>query len=278
MAVEQQERAATRAGMQPGDVFELTGVGDPRLSPDGSTVAYTVWYVDREENKYRSAIWTMAPDGSGQRQFSSGSKFDGEPRWSPDGKQLAFTSSREGDAKQLYVIPASGGGEARKVTDLKEDVGEIAWSPDGTRIAFSSRVRDEAYEEEDDRKRRPRRITRLAYKLDNVGWTVDRRQQIFVVPADGSGEPVQLTSGDWENASPAWSPDGSRIAFVSARDDEWDIQLISDIYVMSADGGEAELLTHTDGTADSPAWSPDGTRIAYRWAPDRDDLPRHTQI
>src|SRR2546421_4283276 len=113
MAVEQKQRRATGTGMQPGDVFELTGVADPRLSPDGSTVAYSVWRVDREENKYRSAIWTMASDGSQPRQFSSGDKFDGEPRWSPDGMQLAFTSSRERDAKQLYVIPASGG-EARR--------------------------------------------------------------------------------------------------------------------------------------------------------------------
>src|SRR5207244_7756974 len=110
------------------------------------------WRVDREENKYRSAIWTMASDGSQPRQFSSGDKFDGEPRWSPDGTQLAFTSSRERDAKQLYVIPASGG-EARRLTDLKEDVSEAVWSPDGTRIVFSARVRDEAYEEEDERKR-----------------------------------------------------------------------------------------------------------------------------
>src|SRR5919199_339102 len=243
MAVEQQERAATRAGMQPGDVFELTGVGDPRLSPDGSTVAYTVWYVDREENKYRSAIWTMAPDGSGQRQFSSGSKFDGEPRWSPDGKQLAFTSSREGDAKQLYVIPASGGGEARKVTDLKEDVGEIMWSPDGTRIAFTARVRDEAYEEEDERKRAPRRFLRLQYKLDDTGWTGDRRRQIFVVPADGSSEPTQLTSGDFEHSSPAWSPDGRRLVFGSNRSEYWDVEPVSHLYVVPAEGGDPEQLT-----------------------------------
>src|SRR5439155_19941249 len=121
---------------------------------------------------------------------------------------LAFTSSRGEDKSpgQLYVLPLEGG-EALKLTELDEDAGELVWSPDGTKIAFTTRVRDEAYEEEDDRKRRPRRFTRLSYKLDNVGWTGDRRQHLFVVAADGSGEARQVTSGDFEDASPSWSPD-----------------------------------------------------------------------
>ena len=129
---------------------------------------------------------------------------------------------------------------------MKEDVSEPAWSPDGTRIAFSSRVPDEAYEEEDERKRRPRRITRLGYKLDNVGWTFDRPQHVFVVRADGSGEPVQLTSGEYQNAAPAWSPDGSQIAFVSGREDDWDITLVTDIWVVPAEGGEPRRVTGAD--------------------------------
>jgi dipeptidyl aminopeptidase/acylaminoacyl peptidase len=278
MAVEQKQRRATGTGMQPGDVFELTGVADPRLSPDGSTVAYSVWWVDREENKYRSTIWTMASDGSQPRQFTSGDKFDGEPRWSPDGTQLAFTSSRERDAKQLYVIPA-GGGEGRRLTDLKEDVSEVVWSPDGTRIAFSARVRDEAYEEEDERKRPPRRFTRLQYKLDDVGWTGDRRRQLFVVPADGSSEPTQLTSGDFEHGSLSWSPDGKRLVFVSNRSELWDVEPVTHIYLVSAEGGgEPEQLTHGENEYDAPVFSPDGSQIACRWAPGGYDHPYHGQI
>src|SRR2546430_1094821 len=160
------------AGMVPEDVYELRGVADPRLSPDGRTVAFVVGRIDREANEYRGNIWLAPADGSAPpRQLTFGGRRDADPRWSPDGASLAFTSNRIGDAMQLYVIAVSGGGEARKITDLKEDVKHAAWSPDGSRIAFDSRVRADHYDEEDEKKRPPRRITRLFYKLDNEGWT-----------------------------------------------------------------------------------------------------------
>ena len=106
-------------------------------------------------------------------------------------------------------MPADGG-EPRKLTDGEESVESVAWSPDSTRIAFARRVRDEAYEEEDDRKRAPRRFTRVFFKLDGVGWIGDRRKHLFVVGLDGDDE-RQLTDGDCENDAPAWSPDGKRI-------------------------------------------------------------------
>ena len=214
--------------MQPEDVYELTGVADPRISPDGSRVVYQVWSIDREANEYRGAIWVARLDRSEEpRRFTSGERRDGSPSWSPDGRWLAFTSNR-GDEKQqaqLYVIPAEGG-EARRLTDLKEAVEEIAWSPDSKRLAFTARVRDEAYEEEDDKKRRPRRVTRLYFKLDSVGWTSDRRRHLHVVDLEG-GEPRRLTEGDSENGNPAWSPDGTRIVFSALRGERWDTELIN---------------------------------------------------
>ena len=114
------------------------------------------------------------------------------------------------------MIPAAGG-EARRLTDLPEDVTETVWSPDGTRLAFTSSVRDPEYDEEDDKRRRPRRFTRLQFKLDSEGWIGDRRRHVFTVPADGSAPPTQLTHGDYEDQSPQWSPDGRRLVFASAR-------------------------------------------------------------
>src|SRR5260370_8505470 len=182
--------------MQPEDVYALTGVGDPRISPDGTRIAYVIQTIDRDKNEYRSAIWVAPRDGSeAARLFTAGEKRDGSPRWSPDGRWLAFVSNR-GDDKaqaQIYVIPAEGG-EARKLTDLKESAGELAWSPDSTRIAFTARVRDEAYEEEDEKKRKPRRFTRLFFKLDSVGWISDRRKHIHVADPEG-GAPPRAPSG-----------------------------------------------------------------------------------
>jgi len=261
----------------PEDVYELVWAADPRLSPDGRTAAVVVRSVDREENRYRGAIWLVPVDGSSPRRLTAGLREDSSPRWSPDGRLLAFTSDREGGARQLYVIPVDGG-EPRRLTDLPEDIETPVWSPDGRRLAFASRVPDAAYAEKDDRRRPPRRFRRLQYKLDDAGWIGDRRRHLFVVAADGSAAPAQITDGDFEDARPCWSPDGARIVFDSARHDTWDIDLRRDLYVVPAEGGEPERLTAGDGWYEAPSWSPDGALIACRWEPGGFDHPRHGQI
>ena len=266
--------------MKPDDLYRLAWADDPRVSPDGRTVAFTVLGLDEEKNDYSASIWLVPVDGSeAPRRMTTGPKQDLAPRWSPDGTRLAFVSNRDEEpkAKQLYVIPVSGG-EPLRLTELDEDVGEVAWSPDGQRLAFSARVRDPEYEEEDEKRRRPRRFSRLQFKYDSEGWTGDRRRHLFVVPADGSEAPRQLTEGDFEHQSPVWSPDGSRIAFTSARQEDWDIERVGHIYLLDPNGGEPEQLTQGEFVFDAPAWSPDGSQIACRFSPGGFDFPRHGQI
>jgi dipeptidyl aminopeptidase/acylaminoacyl peptidase len=162
--------------MQPADIGRLAAAGDPRVSPDGQTVAFTVTTVDLDANEYRSSIWTASVDASSPpRQFTSGEHKDTVPRWSPDGQSIAFVRHKEdGKEAEIRVIPA-GGGEARLRATWKDEVRDLAWSPDGSRLAFTARQRDEErYGQEKEKDQPPRRITKLWSRFDSVGWLMDR--------------------------------------------------------------------------------------------------------
>ena len=173
-------------GMLATDIGLLNQAGEVRVSPDGAAVTFTVATVDLERNDYRTRIWLAASDGtSAPYPFSAGERRDHLPRWSPDGRRLAFISEpdRSGESgdtgSEVVILPVTVGGQAVRVAILDDEVSELEWSPDGTRLAFVARARDESQYGTAARPRPendmpPRRLRHLFFRLDTVGWTVDR--------------------------------------------------------------------------------------------------------
>jgi dipeptidyl aminopeptidase/acylaminoacyl peptidase len=250
------------------DFLLIPVLNDPQCSPDGTQIAFTVTRADRDANTYRTHLWVVpagggsSPGQSGPRQLTTAQAKETAPRWSPDGRRLAFISDRGGD-KQVWVIPV-GGGEARQLTSGKLSPADPAWSPDGRWIAFTGKP-DPAPPRGGAAEPPPsdvRVISRLRYKQDGEGFWDGRWKQIFVVPADG-GPARQVTSGDYDHLTPVWSPDGALLAYAGNASPDADLSNTSDIWVIPADGGAPRRLTTGIGPASVPAWSPDGTEVAY---------------
>ena len=205
--------------MQPADLSLLRTLSDPQAHPDGRRVVVTVSRPDLEQDRNASELWLW--DGHRARRFSHG-PHDSSPRWSPDGTQLAFLRREpEDDARPQVAILLADGGEARIVTDFPLGVSDLAWSPDGSRLAVVGIEWIDALADldDDERARRPRRVTRLPYRMDDEGYLADRRANVHLVDPD-SGEAVRLTSGDVHDSHLAWRPDGRAIAFLSARHED----------------------------------------------------------
>jgi dipeptidyl aminopeptidase/acylaminoacyl peptidase len=242
------------------DVLAIAVVDEPCLSPDGESVAFTKKTADVTANAYRSAIWVVPFAGGVPRQLTSGTARDRAPLWSPDGRWLAFLSDRAGKP-QIFVMPTDGG-EARQLTDGLVGVEGLAWSPTSDRLAFIARVRPEGVDSILDAPAPPphRDITRIKHRFDGRGL-LDGRTHLFVLSLDGE-PPHQITDGDWDDRLPAWSPDGSSIAFASSRTDDRDWADTSSVYVVAPTGGDARQVTPDDTVLWGPAWSPDGQTIA----------------
>ena len=253
------------------DVYSLRFVSDPQLSPDGTSVAYVVAWVDPEDHsRYRSQIMLVPYDGSGApRALTSGRHRDTAPRWSPDGCSLAFVSNRDAQKPQLYSLPLQGG-EPRQLTTLKRGAGTPVWSPDGTRLAFAARVdiediaSQEGQSDEPGKAPRVKIITRVDHKADGEGFLEALRMHLFVLNVqEDKPEPKQVTDGDWDDTAPTWSPDGTQLAFISSRERDRDMTVLNDVWVVPASGGRAKRLTRHRGQCATPVFSPDGSQVAY---------------
>ncbi len=253
------------------DLYKIELVSDPQISPDGAHIIFGLTRVDRKTEKKFTNLWLVSSDGSvPPRQFTYGDHTDSHPRWSPDGRSIAFLSNRKDEKQfQIYFIPLNGG-EARPVTKMKGAFAGFAWSPDGRSFATQFRKKDRAAIErdEDEQKKKlgvvSRHITTLEYKADGSGYLPEEKWHIWTVDAD-SGEATQLTSGDkFNEVQPQWTPDGRFLIFISNRDPQPDINWDqTELYRMPAEGGEMELIPSHEGRKSHHAISPDGNWIAY---------------
>lgn len=275
------------------DLFRLKRVGDPQISPDGKQVAYVVTEVLKDENRTNGDIWLVSADGAGEpRKLTSSPKHDRHPRWSPDGKWIAFESLRDGTS-QVYLLPVDGG-EAKKLTSISSGAGAPVWSPDGKKIAFVSSIfaefsakpfaeSDKLNREKDDTREKSKvkaRVTETLLYRHWDSWVEGKRQHLFVVdvkPDGSAGETRDVTPGE-NDAVPtsstfdagdeyAFSPDGKELVFCAPpmpiRTQAWSTN--HDLWSVNLATGERKNLTAQNLAADGlPRFSRDGKFLAYR--------------
>src|SRR5712672_2131070 len=265
------------------DLFQIHEVSDPQLSPDAQTVAYTVKTLLLKQDKSEERIWTVptsAPSADAIPMTAEGVSSS-HPRWSPDGKYLAFLSARNEGKTQIWLLNRSGG-EAQHLTDTPQDVDDFAWSPDSTRLVVVLRdpseeelaaAKDKDKEKDAEAKakkpktRKPWVIDRLQFKHDEVGYLDRRRAHVYILDL-ATKNLTQITSGDYDDAHPAWSPDGHLIAFASNRSKpDPDRTYNTDIWVVAANNthkrAQLTQVTTNPGDDDTPSWSPNGQFITY---------------
>ena len=220
-------------------------VSDPQISPDGQWVAYTVSTTNAKDDKSNSHIWMVNIDGSNDRQITFSQESESSPRWSPDGKYLSFTSSRPGKTRgnQVWLLDRSGG-EAMQLTEIKGRLQGHEWSPDSKRLALVIGDPDPESDPEPSpqpgatpRVPKPIVIDRYRFKQDGQGYLLTGRHTYIYFFDIATKKLERLTKSKWDESSPAWSPDGSRIAFMSNHSDDPDRDPAAQLYVADAKPG-----------------------------------------
>jgi len=278
-----QQNSPVRRPITVDDYFQVREVEDPQISADGQWVAYTVSTASLKDDKNESRIWMVAAAGGDPIAMTAEGVSSSHSRWSPDGRFLAFLSKREGGKTQVWSLDRRGG-EAQRVTDTVQDVDDFAWSPDSKRMVLvmrdpspedlqQAKNKDKPQGEEKSAAEKkpktpaPKVIDRYTFKIDEVGYLNRQRSHLYVLDV-GAKTPNQVTSGDFDDERPAWSPDGRLLAFVSNRSTpDPDRTYDSNIWVVAADnrdkGAHLTQVTTNPGTDVTPAWSPDGNWIVY---------------
>lgn len=246
------------------EYLRLIDISEIAVSPDGQFIAYTLTSKDIEKDEERDVIWMTPSKGGDAIRMTATNSDASSPKWSPDGKYLAVLSDREDETDQVWLLNRHGG-DAQQLTKLPQGVDSFDWSPDSSQLLLLVEDPTPADLDKDELPNpRPWVIDRLQFKEDYVGYLDRHRTHIHIVSVD-SAEVRQLTTGDFDDDEPAWSPDGSRIVFVSNRTEDPDGNRNTDLWLIDANGEKdaPEKLTSRNTADASPAWSPSGESIVY---------------
>ena len=286
--------AQSRRPLTPDDIFELKSVADPRISPDGAWVAYTVSAMDRKDDTSDTDIYMVPTSGGDAVRLTATKKPESGPRWSPDGRYLAFTSARDGKKSQVYLLDRRGG-DAVAITDYKTGASAVAWSPDSSKLALLVSDPDPKETDADPstgsgqapstgsgqaspassenaKKPKPYVITRLQFMRDGEGYLTDIKRHIHVFDIATKSD-VEIAHDRYDDGAPVWSPDGTLLAFSANRTDNPDTNDNSNIFVVEPKAGaKPRAVTTYQGSDGSPVFSPDGKWIAYTQGGDPKDI------